>query len=765
MNKIFLTILFLILTVFAFSTSYTVLSVTIKGNTYIASSTIEDAITIKSGTVYDEAKIKPLLLQSANNVMALGYFSNVSPKVSPGILPNTINITFYLKENPIVKVIKFEGFNLIKKDTVKASCTLKTKEPLNITELKRTLQNIYNLYRKAGYSFSVDISTNITPTSTGISVPNSTLIITSKEYAMYDVLFKGDTVASLKDLEKLVTFKTIKKIQNEAPLFKWLDSLNNDKGYIKDQSIIELRYKLLSTGYYSSVEIGKTNPATSVKGYPYLYDLTFVLKKNNFIIGGQKISKVLLKGVSLVNEGFLRTYVLSKMATSTSLKNISDVVNDIKKFYKDRNYIGIDVKPLYDSTTHVLTFNIYEKRIRKISYSGDIILKKNLLDKNLRIHEDQPLKLSGYIDTMRNFQMTGYFKNANIIPTNVSTNDYLMDITIDLQAKKYLGNFSGGITWGLDQSKINDIWSKAPDSIDGKVGAFFEILWQGIAANLKIKRSNLTGIGDDGNFTFIAGPIKKDISVDYKINWIGGTNFSPDFSIFYRNDYDTTTLSSSDLKETYGIGLKSSYSINDYNFVTLGLSLDHYKTYTASSTLKTGIEWSLISNYTFDGRDNPTFTRNGVKLSINNELKFVDINNFQYNRTKASASMFFEPLENIVMASNVVGGYIYPVDTTDSAFYLGSSNTVRGWGTDDFPSISGTRMLQLNFELRYKMPNGLILIPGFYDFGHTGGKTISSIGAALGVSIPMFGTIQIGLAYPLTDNAQLNYYFGFGGIF
>jgi outer membrane protein insertion porin family len=748
--------------VFAFSTSYTVLNVDVAGNTYVASSDILSNVLLQAGKSYDENSIKSLLLESAKKVMRMGYFSNVVPKVEKGILPNTINITFKVKENPVVKKVEFNGITLIKKATAEASSLIKIGEPLNINLLRETLQNIFSLYRKAGYSFSVDIETNVSETSTGISLPKSVLKINVREYALYDVLFKGEIVGSLKSMEDLVTFKTVKKIEKEATFFKTIDSLSGIKGYVKDDDIITLRYKLMNTGYYSDVSISKSLITKKIKGYPYLYNLIITLKENKFIKGNQEIKNVVLNGVKLVNKDFLKSYLLSKVSSKTSVKNVADLINDIKTFYKDRNYIGIDVVSNYDADTKTLTFNVFERKIRDIRYSGDVILKKILLDKTLRFHSGQPLKLSAYISTTRNLQMTGYFEKVNIVPTPVATNNYLMDIVVYLKAKKALGNFSGGIAWGLDQSKINDIYNSTPD----KWKAFWEVVFEGISANMKIKKSNLTGIGDDGSLTLILGPVKKNVSLGYKVNWINGSNFSPNFSIFYNNDYDTNTPEASDLKEAYGFGLNTGYTINDYNSVNFGFNIDHYKIYTSPATIiKEGIEGSILFGYTFDGRDNPLFPRNGIKLSLNNETKFLDFQEFDYNKTKTSASIFWEPLFNWILASNLSAGYIYPITTTETAFVVGGSNSVRGWGTSDFPSVSGPRMIQFNLELRHKLDNGMVLIPAFFDIAHAGGKTISSVGAGVGVAVPMFGTIQIGVAYPLTENSNINYYVGFGGIF
>ena len=761
-KKVFLIAALVVASVFAFSASYTVLNVNVAGNTYVASSDILSNILLQAGKSYDENSIRSLLLESAKKIMQMGYFSNVIPKVEKGLLPNTINITFVVKENPIVKKVEFNGMTLVKESTAEASSLIEVGKPLNINFFRETLQNIFSLYRKAGYSFSVDIGTNVSETSTGISLPHSIVEINVKEYALHDVIFKGEIVGSLDSMEKLVTFKTVKKIEKEATFFKTIDSLSGIKGYVKDDDIITLRYKLMNTGYYSNVTISRAPITKKIKGYPYLYDLVITLKENKFIRGNQEIKNVVLNGVKLVNKSFLKSHILSEVSTKTSVKNVADLINDIKTFYKDRNYIGIDVVSDYNADTKTLAFNIFERKIRDIRYSGDVILKKALLDKTLRFHSGQPLKLSAYISTTRNLQMTGYFEKVNIVPTPIATNNQLMDVVIYLQAKKALGNFSGGIAWGLDQTKIDDIYGNTPD----KWKAFWEVVFEGISANMKIKRSNLTGIADDGSLTLILGPIKKNVSLGYKINWINGSNFSPNFSVFYNNDYNTNTPEASDLKETYGFGFNTDYIVNDFNSVNFGFDIDHYKTYTLpATTIKEGLEGSLLFGYTFDGRDNPLFPRKGIKLSLNNETKFLDFQEFDYNKTKASASVFWEPLFNWILASNLSAGYIYPTTTTETAFSLGGSNSVRGWGTSDFPSVSGPRMIQFNLELRRKLDNGMVLIPAFFDIAHAGGRTISSVGAGVGVAVPMLGTIQIGLAYPLVENSRINYYVGFGGIF
>ena len=96
--------------------------------------------------------LKMALLESdKRRVYSLGFFSDVTAKVSP-IASDQVEITFFLVENPMIKEIYIEGNSVYKTDYIFSKLKSKKNTILNLDLLRQDVSTIEkNLYDEKGY--------------------------------------------------------------------------------------------------------------------------------------------------------------------------------------------------------------------------------------------------------------------------------------------------------------------------------------------------------------------------------------------------------------------------------------------------------------------------------------------------------------------------------------------------------------------------------------------------------------------------------------
>ncbi|MFW6248656.1 MAG: POTRA domain-containing protein, partial [Bacteroidota bacterium] len=184
---VLLTIIFFALLGITFGVNIGLLE--ISGNVTISTEEILSVITkCHEGNEVTYADIE----RDVFNVKDMGYFEDVKYKLSK-YDENSQILTIEVIEYPIISDIKLNisGPGLVPKKTLEEYITVETGKALNYKRLIRSQNAIKNQYIVADYQL-LEIKNNIQENEQEIYLPNDTLVIDIWEYALYDLVIKGD---------------------------------------------------------------------------------------------------------------------------------------------------------------------------------------------------------------------------------------------------------------------------------------------------------------------------------------------------------------------------------------------------------------------------------------------------------------------------------------------------------------------------------------------------------------------------------------------
>ena len=107
-------------------------------------------------TVYRSIRTRPgrtttrsLLQDDINAVFATGFFTNV--RALPEDTPLGVRVTFEVKSNPVLSVVKTEGTTVIPADVINQIFTPQYGKTLNLRQLQSSIQDLNKWYQDKGY--------------------------------------------------------------------------------------------------------------------------------------------------------------------------------------------------------------------------------------------------------------------------------------------------------------------------------------------------------------------------------------------------------------------------------------------------------------------------------------------------------------------------------------------------------------------------------------------------------------------------------------
>ncbi len=128
----------------------TVVSVSVTGNTHIATDRILAVVKTKAGEPFDPAIVQ----EDLRSINDLGFFADQAPPVIKQ-RPDGVAITFRVIENPVVTRINFTGNEHVPADTLLALMDTAVGQVFNIKTYQQDVLKINSYYDKIGYGGQV----------------------------------------------------------------------------------------------------------------------------------------------------------------------------------------------------------------------------------------------------------------------------------------------------------------------------------------------------------------------------------------------------------------------------------------------------------------------------------------------------------------------------------------------------------------------------------------------------------------------------------
>jgi len=689
-----------------------------------------------------------------SSIKATGYFSKVEwTKVATD---DHFELIIKVEENdPVSKInLNIYGVELIPRETLEASVTLKEGKAFSMPQFKTTIENLTELYQKENYIVSNVFSQNKDQSFVYITgkINGSQVDFTITEYALYDLEFTGNIDGLDEVLTKIKKEVNLKLYKNYLEKSKLLRIFDSEKNYYPKFSDIQNLYQILSKYvYFSPLSDIQFVPANTEKPSKILK--VFVVQ--NLIVK----TPTYIEKISVNSTLYDFSNLATTPATFTNL-DLLNLVQAVKERY-DKDEYFININPILKGSEFII--DVTEYKFGEVKIEGNTRTKNYTFDDLIKVSSGDYASRKSLRETYVEIYKTQFFENVDFNITPISTN--VLDTTIILKEKEKKFNFMGGGTW-------------APPE-EGKKW------YEGFAAQLQLSTINPFGFGQTFSSTISLGFGGRIVSLDYGIRKPFGKPFSISTSLSYNYQPNTETLTDGATETTVSTDLTnfnfdfslSTLKINNVKY-SFGGGINYKLEDTLVSTVVNSSEISsstssieyvganIMAGISYENLDDLIIPSEGVYLFASMQ-KYFNISGDAPVALKFQEefSLHF-PIKNTYFgfASRLYGAQIFQQSGVDITNYLNGLNSLRG------ANLSGDMVLLLNNDFRYINKEGQIpfYLAIFADTGYVGSSYDFSnsfewsSGVELGLNVPMFGLIRVGEAY---YNNNWNFYFLMGKTF
>ncbi len=716
----------------------------IKGNERIDTGAIRRQIKSRTNDHFDPSALNADLKQ----VFKMGYFDDI--KINVEATDKGKEITFEIKEKPVIGQVIISGTEELEEDTVRESVIVVSNTIVNPRKVKESVDNIIALYKEKGfYNTTVDSSLSY-PKPERVDI-RFTVEEGPKIYTK-EVRFVGNRAYKAKQLKKIIETST-------KGFFSWITESGLLKRDVLEQDVARLTAYYHNNGYIEA----KVGEPEIVQDGKWLY-VTF----NIFEGDRYKVGDVDLTGDLIIEKESLLALLKIHQQEYLSRKILREDILRLTDYYAENGYAFADVKPAIVENKVEKTVNISIDIVKadlvyieRITIKGNTRTRDKVIRRELKIKEKGIFNSKALRKSHERLIRLDFFEDVSITPES-SLDKSKMDVTIEVKEKP-----TGAFSIGAGYSSVENLMVMGEISQNNFLGKGQRLSFK---ANLS-SRTNRYSIG----FT---EPHYKDskLSVGYDLyNW--------------EKEYDDYT------KESKGGGIRFGYPITEYWKMGFGYGYDNADLTdidaNASQIIKDSADIHVTSFVNFgvsrDSRDRLYGASKGSKNAINVKYAGGPLGgDSAFTKYEVTSSWYF-PLfwETTYHLKGVMGQVVensggkLPIY---EKFYLGGIRTIRGFPSNRISPIDpvtqervgGENMWYVNAEWIFPLSKdvglkGVLFFDAgnVYDVDWDFDDIKKSVGAGIRWLSPM-GPLRLEWGYvidPTDDEDQSNWDFSIGGEF
>jgi len=360
-----------------------------------------------------------------------------------------------------------------------------------------------------------------------------------------------------------------------------------------------------------------------------------------------------------------------------------------------------------------LTYSIVEGEqvhVTDVLIGGYQKTHPGIIEKEIQVKKDQPLRESDVIETQRRLYGLGIFDRVTVAPQNPDGTDpnKIVDLIVE-EAKRYTMAYGVGI-------------EAEPTGGSGPASSNEEFSPRGI---FEISKANLTGRADTLTFRARASTLQGRALLSYtQPHYFAKPSLTFQVNVFADKSRDVTTFTATRYEGSVDLTQKLSLA------TSLVYSYSYRKVLVDAATLKIAPEEiplfsqpTLVSEFGIswirEHRDNPADATRGSFNSLDFALAEKPIgSSASFTRTFFQNSTYYPIHRRIVIARSTRFGVMNALDGTQTAdiplperFFAGGGESIRGFGLNQagprdpvtgFP-VGGLALLGFNQEIRFPM--------------------------------------------------------------
>ena len=671
-----------------------VVSVDVSGNTMLDSQAILNALRIKAGGTYNEAKATSDL----KRIYSMGYFEDVQVETSQA--GGGVAVHFRVIERAQLANITFRGNKKFDNEDLQKVIGIRANDIPSERNIAESVENIKRLYIDKGFP-NVRIMTSLESDGDGRAVLAYDISEGGKIY-IKNIEFDGNEFYSDWTLSR--------KIETDTRnfLISWISGsgkLNQEK-LSGDSQRLESFYH--NNGFLNA-QVG--DPIVS-GGEDGGLTVTFpIIEGERFKVGEVSIGGSLLPNDDLKK---MMKYVELKGETWFSREVLQEDLKALQTYYSDLGYAHNSVEPNitgpHDDNRLDVEFIVQPNNkvfFDRITIVGNDKTRDKVIRRQLAVVEGDQFSQSKIQVSQANLMRSTYFEQVNLVP-GPSDSDDKMNLRVEVKERP-----TGSFQIGGGYSNYNSLFGV-----------------------ISVTQDNLFGFGRRVSAEANIGSKNAYYNISFTDPWVGDIPLTMGFDLFkYTNEYDYYT------KDSNGFALRAGYPVWGNFYLSARYSLEDIKIKDVSSTssqyLKSMQDYTTDSIFTLtlrrDTRNHFFFPNRGTvsRLSYAKATGLFG-GDTDFSRYEAEGA-FWVPAPFWKGASLMFHGQIgYMKEDGDKGlptyekYMIGGINTVRGY---DWYSISptdpktgetigGEKMMNFNIELNLPIlrEEGLYAV-AFYDMG------------------------------------------------
>ncbi len=663
--------------------------VVVSGNKRIEAVAIKRNIKTSPGDLY----IAKNLSEDLKRVYSMGYFEDVRIEAETG--PGGKTITFWVKEKPTIRKVRFKGNRIFDDDELKEGLNMNTGSILNIFKIRNDIERMENLYKEKNYQ-NIKISYEVFSLKRNQADLEFT-IIEGQKVRIKRITFKGNSVFTDKKLKKVM--KT-----SEKGYFSWLTSSGELNQEDLTQDIAKIAAFYHNAGYIRA-RVGE--PEIRYED-AWIYLTMKIHEGDRF-----KVGKVDMKGDLLLPAKQLGTHLKIRGEKFFNREVVRNDITALTDLYSDEGYAYAEISPTIDRDLKKLTVDItYEIKKGKRVYFENIVIDGNrktrdkVIRRELHVYEQEYFSGKRLKRSVRNLYRLDFFEDIKVNTTKGSADDKI-NLKIEVTEKP-----TGTFSIGGGYSTVNQLFGTA-----------------------SISQRNLFGRGQIVRLNSEVGARTTKYNFSFTEPWLFDIPLSAGLDLYsWDKDYDTYE------KNSLGGGIRLGYRVYDFTRAYISYVYDIGDISNidddAASSIKemegTNIKSSISSSLRYDSRNkifNPT---EGSEHRISVEYAGLG-GDIGFTKYLAETGWYFPLFLKTVGFLHGEAGYV--TQNGDGKlpdwerFYLGGINSLRGFDwrevhaeDENGDDIGGDKYIQLNIE--YLIPlfeEAGIFGVIFYDTGNVYG--------------------------------------------
>ncbi|MGC9771597.1 BamA/OMP85 family outer membrane protein [Fervidobacterium islandicum] len=673
-----------------------------------------------------------------SNLEELGYFEDVQYNLESvqGKENEKVLVIKVVENEPVTKVsLEIAGPGIISKETLQSSITIQEGKAFSFNKFWESINNIAKIYSDNGYIVATPKSEDKTFAFVYVSgrIDGNNILFKVTEYVLYDVKFEilsddEQFKAEFKKIENQVSLSKYKDYTQKNILLKIFDSPRN---YVPNLQKMQEFFQFLSKYVYfkvidiSSSEIETDTPAK---------ELVVTVTDNTVVTQPVQLKGIRTKGNTIFTEKELVGEPKEGVYTNFQILKAIQAVKD--KYDKAGYYVNLNLEAGSDGYLYIV---VTETKVKDVKILGNDRTKTYVFDDLIAVKPGDYLNRNQLQATYIELKKSNFFKDVNLNIEPLDTSNVNVVVAVLEKDKKF--DFQGGITWG----PVNDRpW------------------YEGFAGVLSLSSTNPFGYGENFSVSLMKALSNTNLSLSFGIRkpFEMPLGFTSSISFNQETEEGTTTT-----KWSTSAGISTlKLPIGQFS-----LSTSYSETTVSSETVLTTKTLSLTGTYIYETLDNLYVPMKGYSLTLSG-TKY-----FPFSEQGSDAVSYFAevtyhfPLsETISLATRIYNSQVFQTSGAPISFSLAGPYQVRGAKSDE----KGTVLVLNNNEIRFKEADQIFYFSLFYDIGFVGqdysfDNLKSSTGLELGLVLPMFGLVRVGVGLQIlpTFSPNLNTYFILGQTF